>query len=154
MRIVDPVVLNPLRSEWESVKQKITLTLSALPEPAKLNSLIPAVRNAARRAASEPLRQAKQLQLAFLDRIRQVTILDPACGSGNFLYLSLLGLKDLEHQVNIESEQLGLEPVFPMVGPEVVHGIEINPYAAELARVAREPDVVPSDFISDAMQTL
>lgn len=63
-------------------------------------------------------------------------MLDPACGSGNFLYLSLLALKDLELRVAVEAEALGLEPGFPAVGPEAVLGIEINPYAAELARVS------------------
>ena len=61
-------------------------------------------------------------------------MLDPACGSGNFLYLAL-SLKDIEHRVMIEAETLGLARVFPHIGPEAVKGIEINPYAAELARV-------------------
>lgn len=62
-------------------------------------------------------------------------MLDPACGSGNFLYLALQTLKDLEHQTILEAETLGLPRQFPSVGPEAVHGIELNPYAAELARV-------------------
>ncbi len=62
-------------------------------------------------------------------------MLDPACGSGNFLYLALRTLKDIEHQVMLEAETLGLQRGFPAVGPEAVIGIEINPYAAELARL-------------------
>jgi type II restriction/modification system DNA methylase subunit YeeA len=62
-------------------------------------------------------------------------VLDPACGSGNFLYLALLALKDIEHRVAVEAEALGLPREFPRIGPEAVEGIEINPYAAELARV-------------------
>jgi type II restriction/modification system DNA methylase subunit YeeA len=62
-------------------------------------------------------------------------VLDPACGSGNFLYLAILALKDLEHKVNLDAEALGLGRQFPSIGPECVKGIEINPYAAELARV-------------------
>ncbi|MGH7113912.1 MAG: class I SAM-dependent DNA methyltransferase, partial [Stellaceae bacterium] len=62
-------------------------------------------------------------------------VLDPACGSGNFLYLALLALKDIEHRVAIEAESLGLPREFPRIGPEAMNGIEINPYAAELARV-------------------
>ena len=62
-------------------------------------------------------------------------MLDPACGSGNFLYLALLALKDMEHKANLDAEVLGLERPFPSIGPECVQGIEINPYAAELARV-------------------
>lgn len=63
-------------------------------------------------------------------------MLDPACGSGNFLYLSLKALKDIEHKANVEAEALGLPRGFPRVGPEAVKGIELNPYAAELARVS------------------
>ena len=63
-------------------------------------------------------------------------MLDPACGSGNFLYLALHALKDLEHRVRVEAQTLGLQPPFPGVGPANVKGIELNPYAAELARVS------------------
>lgn len=80
--------------------------------------------------------EAAGLLRAFLDRLRAYRVLDPACGSGNFLYLSLLALKDLEHRVMVEAEALGLQREFPQVGPEAVLGIELNPYAAELARVS------------------
>ena len=62
-------------------------------------------------------------------------MLDPACGSGNFLYLGLKCLKDIEHQINLEAEQLGLERQHDLTGPHNVLGIELNEYAAELARV-------------------
>jgi type II restriction/modification system DNA methylase subunit YeeA len=70
------------------------------------------------------------------ERLLRFRVLDPACGSGNFLYLSLLALKGIEHRANLEAEQLGLPREFPRVGPECVLGIELNPYAAELARVS------------------
>lgn len=63
-------------------------------------------------------------------------MLDPACGSGNFLYLALQALKDLEHRVQFEAESLGFQRAFPEMGPANVKGIEINAYAAELARVS------------------
>jgi type II restriction/modification system DNA methylase subunit YeeA len=78
---------------------------------------------------------AQTLHNTFLDRLKQVRVLDPACGSGNFLYLALLAQKDLEHRTNLDAEALGLGRQFPSVGPECVKGIEINSYAAELARV-------------------
>ena len=59
-------------------------------------------------------------------------MLDPACGSGNFLYLALKCLKDIEHQVNLEAEALGLERQIDVTGPHNVLGIELNEYAAEL----------------------
>jgi hypothetical protein len=73
---------------------------------------------------------------AFLARLRAFRVLDPACGSGNFLYVALIELKNLERRVAIEGEQLGFPPAFPAIGPEALLGIEINPYAAELARVS------------------
>ena len=81
-------------------------------------------------------RQADRALRTFLERLRGFTVLDPACGSGNFLYLALHALKDIEHRVQLEAEGLGLERGFPEVGPANVKGIEINAYAAELARVS------------------
>lgn len=57
--------------------------------------------------------QAVSLYRAFLDRLRGFRVLDPACGSGNFLYLALLALKDLEHRAGIEAEAMGLQREFP-----------------------------------------
>ena len=71
---------------------------------------------------------------AFIDRLCALRILDPACGSGNFLYLALQGVKDIEWRAILDCEALGLGMAVPRVGPEILHGIEINPLAAELAR--------------------
>ena len=49
----------------------------------------------------------------FLERLKSFRVLDPACGSGNFLYLALRALKDIEHRVNLEAEALGLPRGFP-----------------------------------------
>ena len=55
---------------------------------------------------------------AFLDRLRAVRVLDPACGSGNFLYLALQALKDLEREAILwASLTLGVPMQFPQVGP-------------------------------------
>ena len=63
-------------------------------------------------------------------------MLDPACGSGNFLYISLQLLKDLEYEaIGWGSLVLRIPQEFPGVGPQNLLGIEINPFAAELARV-------------------
>lgn len=92
------------------------------------------------RAADRALVEARNTGLAsfntFLARLRAFRVLDPACGSGNFLYLALVELKNLERRVSIEGELLGFPPAFPAIGPEALLGIEINPYAAELARVS------------------
>ncbi len=124
MRLVNPVVLDPLRVEWASMKTEIQTQIDKA------------------RAARSPGARTKALAAAlagyqgFLHRLQHYRVLDPACGSGNFLLLALLGLKDLEHQVITEAEMLGLPRQFPLVGPENVLGIEINPFAAELARVS------------------
>ena len=124
MQIVEPVVTRPWISEWKAEKPKIAAEL----ERAKA---------AKSQAARTRLRkQAERRYRRFLDRLRAFTVLDPACGSGNFLYLALQELKDLEHRVQIEAEAFGFPRAFPVVGPANVKGIEINAYAAELARVA------------------
>jgi len=71
----------------------------------------------------------------FLIRLlfASVRVLDPACGSSNFLYVSLKQLLDLEKEVINFGGEVGLAAFFPKVGPEQVHGIEINEYAHELA---------------------
>jgi hypothetical protein len=88
------------------------------------------------RAKTKARLEMREAYQRFLDRLRSFRVLDPACGSGNFLYVSLHALKDLELRASVEAEALGLPREFHQVGPEVVHGIEINPYAAELARVS------------------
>ena len=111
MRLVDPVIREPLLAEWEAVKAE------TLKDKSKTRT------------------KAQKAYIGFLERLKNFRVLDPACGSGNFLYLALQTLKDLEHQVILEAEALGFPRQFPAVGPEAVHGIELNPYAAELARV-------------------
>ena len=124
MLIVEPVIIRPWLAEWETAKAEIAAVLEKA-ETAKA----PATRT--RRRA-----EAERLLGKFLERLRAFTVLDPACGSGNFLYLALHALKDLEHRVQLEAEALGLEREFPTIGPANVKGIEINAYAAELARVS------------------
>ena len=89
-----------------------------------------------RQVAGRAHETAERRYRAFLNRLRAFTVLDPACGSGNFLYLALQALKDLEHRVQLEAEALGFQWAFPEIGPANVKGLEINPYAAELARVS------------------
>ena len=124
MQIIEPVVIRPWLAEWETAKARIAASLEG--------------ESAARSTAAQTRRrrEAERLLGEFLKRLRAFTVLDPACGSGNFLYLALQALKDLEHRVQLEAEALGLERGFPETGPANVKGIEINPYAAELARVS------------------
>jgi type II restriction/modification system DNA methylase subunit YeeA len=124
MMIVDPVITRPWLAEWETAKNEIAASV----EKAH------ATKNASARTKARD--QAVATYRAFLNRLRAFRVLDPACGSGNFLYLALLTLKDIEHRVSIEAEAMGLQREFSQVGPTSVKGIEINAYAAELARVS------------------
>ena len=132
MMIIEPVIVAPLLAEWQAVKAKIEPLMKSRPENTPDNLL----RGAARAAWTRAQNAAEQLYHDYLGRLRSFRVLDPACGSGNFLYLALWALKDLEHRAQVEGEALGLGKGLPLIGPEVVKGIEINPYAAELARVS------------------
>lgn len=121
-KIIKPVVDEPLAADWAAIKACI------------------AGRMADYRAGGKGARKAYQaadaLFLGFLERLKNFRVLDPACGSGNFLYLALRALKDLEHRANLDVEALGLHRQLSIeVSPRNVLGIELNPYAAELARV-------------------
>jgi type II restriction/modification system DNA methylase subunit YeeA len=70
----------------------------------------------------------------FVQRLSHVRILDPACGSGNFLYVAINLLLDLEKEVIAYGAAHGLTQL-PQVRPTQLAGIEINPYAQELAQV-------------------
>ncbi len=132
MQIVNPVVVEPLLAEWATVRGQIEARLSKAPQETAERLL----RGKELAARTKALNEAEVLHRGFLERLAAYRALDPACGSGNFLYLALLAIKDIEHRVNLEGEALGLPRGFPQIGPECVLGIEINPFAAELARVS------------------
>jgi type II restriction/modification system DNA methylase subunit YeeA len=112
------VVQRPLLAEWAERKTAVAAALAK-----------------SKRHGDKAYRDAQAAFVGFLERLKAYRVLDPACGSGNFLYLSLKCLKDIEHQVNMEAEALGLERQHDVTGPHNVLGIELNEYAAELARV-------------------
>jgi MmeI, DNA-methyltransferase domain/MmeI, helicase spacer domain/MmeI, target recognition domain len=139
MQIIEPVVTRPLFAEWQETKRQIAIEMDKYNAArARLPARQSEARRtyaAARREEERAMREAQRLRANFIERLRNVRVLDPACGSGNFLYLALLALKDIEHRVNLDAESMGLGRFSPSVGPECLKGIEINPYAAELARV-------------------
>lgn len=137
MLIIEPVLIAPLAAEWADARNSIA---SLMGKAAELDE---AAKTKGGKAASTvigkattAIREAQNTLDRYLQRLKDFRVLDPACGSGNFLYLALRALKDLEHRAQVEAEALGLPRGFPSIGPEVVRGIEINPYAAELARVS------------------
>lgn len=72
------------------------------------------------------------------NKIASLNFLDPACGSGNFLTETFLSLRRLENEI-IE-ELVHLYAVLPdnpiKVSPRQFYGIEINDFAAAVARLA------------------
>ena len=113
MLVVEPVVMKPLRREWDEAKQEI----GELVGDGKVDE---------GRAALD----------AFRGRLAGVTVLDPACGSGNFLYIALRALLDLEKQVIDHAAEQGWYGMMPVVSPSQMSGIELDHYAADLARTA------------------
>ncbi len=106
-KLIDALIRWPLAAEWAAVKREI---------------------------AARPKKAAAWQ--GFLLRLNRFRVLDPACGSGNFLYLALAALRDIEKRAHVEAVELGLPAELAMhTGPHNVLGIEINEFAAELARM-------------------
>ncbi len=119
-RIIEPVVTRPLLQQWELV----ALDLQGLTTKIK-------------RHGDAAYRKAHTRFVQWLEALRAFRILDPACGSGNFLFMGLKALKDIELLTITRAADLGLDREQDLVtGPHNMLGIEINEYAAELARVS------------------
>ena len=121
--IVEPVVMAPLRARWQQVKAEAT-ALAEASEKAK-------------GAAYNKLRaQMQETLYAWVQELSRVRVLDPACGSGNFLYLALKRMLDLWQEVRLFAAHHGLPTVLPeQVHPSQLYGLETNVYAHELASV-------------------
>ncbi|HKH12469.1 MAG TPA: type IIL restriction-modification enzyme MmeI, partial [Rubrobacter sp.] len=115
LAVVEPVLMAPLRREWDGVRG------GAEAEAKK-------ARGRGDRAARNTLGKVERDLAAFAEKLRSVRVLDPACGSGNFLYVSLKQLLDLEKEVSRFAGEIGLNAFFPGVSPEQLHGIEKSPY--------------------------
>ncbi|WP_395118931.1 class I SAM-dependent DNA methyltransferase [Rhodanobacter sp. FW102-FHT14D06] len=124
-RLVLPTVIEPLRGEWSDA-HAAALTLAA---EGKADEAVKTLR-------------------AFHHRLCTVKVLDPACGSGNFLYVTLEHLKRLEGEVFNALDELGYRQTGlaldgeradalggETVDPHQLLGIELNPRAAAIAEV-------------------
>ncbi len=103
MRVIEPVVQRPLLAEWAEVKALIQKDINR------------AINLKDDSAAKKARRQAEAHFQTWLERLKNYRLLDPACGSGNFLYLGLKTLKDIELQTHIEAESLGVQRPVDMV---------------------------------------
>jgi len=121
--IVEPVLMRPLRRRWEDVKH----------EAEELYQKWQATESAGG-AKTRARNRLQKLLHAFADEIANTKVLDPACGSGNFLYVALRQLLDLEKEVIALGTSYGYPISAPVTDPEQLYGIEINEYAHELAQ--------------------
>jgi hypothetical protein len=116
-RLVGPTVMEPLRAEWEGARTAATL------------------------AAEAGDKDGARLEVErFHAKLANIAILDPACGTGNFLYVTLARLKELEGEVLELLEALGDERYLSELGSHTItpanfHGLEINPRAAQIAQL-------------------
>ena len=138
--VVDAVVMAPLRREWAETRATVECLLATGKKsgmgvpPMETAGKMPVSLNPA--ALRKARMEAESILHQFLDRLRGVRVLDPACGSGNFLYVALARLKDLEKEAAvIFPSDNGLNTFLPGVGPWQLHGIEINAYAHDLAQM-------------------
>lgn len=116
-RLVMPTVIEPLRRDWEDVRA----STYALAEQGKMD-------------------KARDTVHAFHRKLADTRVLDPACGSGNFLYVALEMMKRLEGEVTARLEELGedqtaLSLASFTVDPHNFLGIELNPWAARVAEL-------------------
>ena len=116
-RLVVPTIIEPLRNDWRDV-QAAAVTLSA-------------------QGREDEAREAVR---AFHARLCEIRVLDPACGSGNFLYVALELMKRLEGEVtallaDLGEDQAALALAGHTVDPHQFLGIELNPWAAAVAEL-------------------
>jgi type II restriction/modification system DNA methylase subunit YeeA len=119
--IVEPVLMAPLRRRWVEIQVEAR-ALAARRDEAKGGQ------------HTKLSRELEELLRGFAQEIASVRVLDAACGSGNFLYVALKLLLDLEKEIVVFASELGLTRFFPSVSPAQLHGIEINEYAHQLAQ--------------------
>jgi hypothetical protein len=111
--LVEPVLMAPLRREWSKIKGALARAFITGKGGTKERATL----------------------TKFHDQLVTITVLDPACGSGNFLYVSLQLLLDLEKELIAFATQLGFK-FEPRVSVQQLKAIELNAYAFELAQVA------------------
>ena len=162
--LIEPVVMQPLRREWAEVRTLVENVLAtgkklpagpplpragegrgegsdrsvALPLPpgeGRGEGAARAPKKLSGVALAKATAEADSMVRNFLDRLASVKVLDPACGSGNFLYVTLQKLLDLESEVLRFADERGVGSHFPRVDPRQLYGIEINPYAFDLAQM-------------------
>lgn len=124
MLVIEPVIVRPLRRAFEEAKAEVE---------AQLERRRAAKTDATKRKADDAIAETLR---GYQDKLATVRVLDPACGSGNFLYVAIQQLLGLEKELILYASRPEIAAgLLPRVRPTQLAGIEINPYAAELAQV-------------------
>ena len=135
--LVEPVILQPLRCEWDEVRRVAeTLLTTGQKDPTEKDRAKVPPEGLNGPALRKARVEADLILRRFWERLGKVRVLDPACGSGNFLYVTLQKLKDLEKDLILFALERGFPGFPPHVGPWQLYGIEVNPYAFELAQMS------------------
>ncbi len=116
-KVVVPTVIEPLRARWAEAVE----TVQGL-------------------VAAGDFQAAREAVREFHRSLTEVKVLDPNCGSANFLAATLAQLKTLEAEVfsalqDLGESRRGTQQIPHAVGPSQMYGIEINPRAAHMARL-------------------
>lgn len=130
-KLVKPVVMAPLEDLWTEIQHGIAELLGTdrvglFPDDKTWHRV--EVDNSERKEVEKRL-------LAFRSRLASMTVLDPACGSGNFLYVALRLLKDLEKLVVNYAARFDIDLMGDEVTPRQLYGIEKSEYAWQLAQL-------------------
>ena len=120
--VVEPVLMQPLRQQWDELQTTIAPLIVALQHQSGIEKQL-----------AQGKIESQLYQFAY--DLSTKKVLDPACGSGNFLYVSLGQMLDLEKEIYTYATGFALTPPTPAVRPANFFGIEKNTFAAELARV-------------------
>lgn len=120
--IVEPVLMAPLRRRWKEIQVEAR-DLADRRDKTK-----------SRRHKTQRQNELESLLKSFHTEIAEIQVLDPACGSGNFLYIASKQLLDLQKEVATFASEVGTARLAPSVSPAQLHGIEINAHAHELAQ--------------------
>jgi len=121
--LIEPILMQPLRREWAEAQAAMGDDLRII-----LDESSPP------RITYEAGKRLRLLYERMITRLKNLRVLDPACGSGNFLYVALRALKDLEAAIIAAFRPVGFE-YRDVVTPQQFYGIELNIFAAQLARV-------------------
>ncbi len=132
-RLVMPTVIEPLRAEWADAQAAAVLLAQEAEQWTGASK-------ADQKKHDDKLAEARAEVRRFHHRLCTLRVLDPACGSGNFLYVTLEHLKRLEgevlnllHDLGDSQAALGLEG--ETVTLQQLRGIELNPRAAAMAEL-------------------